>query len=309
MAEETARGLRFASFSEPLRTRRTLLFCGFVTAALLSGIALTLALSGQFSRPPPAAALNLTAESEASPSFVTWFGGSHDESRWFKSDFYYPNSAHPAWKAENIHFRSNRIEMEVRRERVAYKNYTGGEYHRRGRFHYGRYEVVMRAAPGSGTVSAMFTHTGEYFGDPHDEIDIEFVGKQPRKLHINYFTDGRAHGSVYIPLRFDASREIALYAFEWDPDEIRWFVDDELVFVARDENHPLPQTPGRLMMHAWSGTPAQYGWHGYPTFRNGTRAAFYCLSFQQSGDSTEQCSDRFDRSAANRNANWRPRGG
>lgn len=306
MAEHIAKGFRNAFSSVRFWPYKGLLRACLVAAILFGAAALAFMLTARLSPAPPAAALNQASESESSPSFVTWFGRTHDEERWFKSDFYYPNSAHPAWKAENIHFHSNRIEMEVRRERVAYKNYTGGEYHRRGRFHYGRYEVVMRAAPGSGTVSAMFTHTGEYFGDPHDEIDIEFVGKHPRKLHINYFTDGRAHGSVYAPLRFDSSREIALYAFEWDPDEIRWFVDDELVFVARDENHPIPQTPGRLLMHAWSGTPAQYGWHGYPTFRNGTRAAFYCLSFQQTGDTTEQCSDRFDRAAANRNPNWRP---
>jgi endo-1,3-1,4-beta-glycanase ExoK len=229
----------------------------------------------------------------SSTSFVHHFGGAHDPVRWFKSDFYYPNSGHPAWTKDMVHFKPNRLELEVRRQKVAYKNITGGEYQRLGFYHYGRFEVVMRAAPGSGTVSAMFTHTHGQFGDPHDEIDIEFLGKDLTEMHANYFTNGRAHGGIYIPLGFDASKETHLYAFEWEPDEIRWYVDDRLVHTATPEDMAIPQAPGRLIVHAWSGAPEQYDWHGEPTFKNGTRARFYCLSYQAPGDRTPQCSDSF----------------
>jgi beta-glucanase (GH16 family) len=224
---------------------------------------------------------------------VHHFGGKHDDTHWYKSDFYYPNSDHPAWKANLIHFRKNRIELELRRQKTAYKTIAGAEYQRRGFYHYGRYEVVMRAAPGSGTVSAMFTHTHSQFGDPHDEIDIEFLGKDLTMMHANYFTDGKQLGGVYIPLGFNASKQTHLYAFEWDPDEIRWYVDDRLVYTARGEELPIPQAPGRLMVHLWSGGPDQVEWHGKPTFRNGARAKYYCLSYQAVGDETPQCSDTF----------------
>lgn len=239
--------------------------------------------------PPP-----LHHDRVVEPSFVHHFGRKHDDEHWFKSDFYYPNSPHPAWQADLIHFKKDRVELEVRRRKVAYKDIAGAEYQRRGFYHYGRYEVVMRAAPGSGTVSAMFTHTHGQFGDPHDEIDIEFLGKDLTRMHANYFTNGRQLGGVYIPLGFDASKEVHLYAFEWEPGAIRWYVDDRLVHTSTPADMAIPQAPGRLMVHLWSGTRDQYNWHGEPTFRNGARALFYCLSYQATGDRTEQCSDSFD---------------
>lgn len=251
--------------------------------------------------PPPGSPGALSApasaasrpKGELAPSFVHHFGGKHDDEHWYKSDFYYPNTNHPAWVADQIHFKKDRIELEVRRKKVAYKNIAGAEYHRRGLHHYGRYEVVMKAAPGSGTVSAMFTHTHRQFGDPHDEIDIEFLGKDLTYMYANYFTDGRNMGGHYVPLGFDASKEIHLYAFEWDPDEIRWYVDDRLVYTATPETHPIPQSPGRLMLSVWSGDPPLSDWHGKPTFKNGARAKYYCLSYKAMGDRSGQCSDTF----------------
>lgn len=233
------------------------------------------------------------ADRPVAGSFVQHFGGKHDPAHWYKSDFHYPNPAHPAWKADLIHFKRDRIELEVRREQIADKKIAGAEYQRLGFYHYGRYEVVMQPAPGSGTVSAMFTHTHAQFGDPHDEIDIEFLGNRPRELHLNYFTDGQAIGSIYVPLGFDASEETHLYAFEWEPGEIRWYVDDRLLHTSTAADHPIPQAPGRLMVHLWSGGPGQYQWHGRPTFKDGVRASFYCLSHQAAGDTSRQCSDTF----------------
>ncbi|MFN7163984.1 MAG: family 16 glycosylhydrolase [Hyphomonas sp.] len=226
-------------------------------------------------------------------SFVHHFGSAHDPVHWYKSDFQYPDSDHPAWKADLIHFKHNRIELEVRRERVADKTIAGAEYQRRGFYHYGRYEVVMKPAKGSGTVSAMFTHTHGQFGDPHDEIDIEFLGNRPRELHLNYFTNGRPIGSIYVPLGFDASEEAHLYAFEWEPEAIRWYVGDRLIYTATPADHPIPQAPGRLMVHLWSGGANQIKWHGRPTFKDGVRASVYCLSHQAAGDASRQCSDTF----------------
>lgn len=242
--------------------------------------------------PPPRPARDVAGRQIAG-SFVHHFGGEHDPEHWYKSDFYYPNSDHPAWLPDLIHFKKNRIELEVRRKKVAYKKIAGAEYQRRGFYHYGRYEVVMQAAPGSGTVSAMFTHTHSQFGDPHDEIDIEFLGKDLTKLHANYFTDGKQHGGIYIPLGFDASQQVHLYAFEWEPDEIRWYVDGRLAHTATGRDFPIPQAPGRLMVHLWSGGPDQVSWAGKPTFKNGARAKYYCLSHQAAGETSSQCSDSF----------------
>lgn len=228
------------------------------------------------------------------PSFRTDFDGGHDDETWRIADFYYPSKMHlAAWVAENTHFENGRLGLELNRNKVDYKPYSGAEYQRRGFYHFGRFEVIMQAAAGSGTVSSFFTHTGDMFGDPHDEIDIEFLGNDTTRLHINYFTDGSSAGSVYIPLAFDAAKEVHLYAFEWTPEEIQWFVDEDMVFSATRELQTIPTTPGRIIMDLWSGSPDQYGWHGKPEFENGTRANYICASFLKTNDTGPQCSDNY----------------
>ena len=100
-------------------------------------------------------------------SFLHHFSDGHDPTRWYKANMSYP-SAHPAWLARHIHFLEDRVELELRRMRVGNKTLAGGEYQRRGLYSFGRFEVVMTPAPGSGTVSAMFTHTSEQLGAQDD---------------------------------------------------------------------------------------------------------------------------------------------
>ncbi|MEL6377495.1 MAG: family 16 glycosylhydrolase, partial [Pseudomonadota bacterium] len=78
------------------------------------------------------------------------------------------------------------------------KDFVGAEIQRRARTHYGRYEVVMRAARGNGVISSFFTYIGPYFDAPHDEVDIEFLGRDTTKLWANSFTNGRSRGGKWI---------------------------------------------------------------------------------------------------------------
>ncbi|MBY9068489.1 family 16 glycosylhydrolase [Hyphomonas sp. WL0036] len=279
---------------------------GLAAIALLAGSVLTAPVvvsagwDAPHSEPPPKAEPYppIAPDADAGASFIHNFGDGHDPTRWYKSNFSYP-SAHPAWLARQIHFYDDRVELELRRKRVGDKIFAGAEYQRRGFYSFGRYEVVMTPAPGSGTVSSMFTHTDGNFDEPHDEIDIEFLGKDLTMVTGNYFTDGATYRYLELPLGFDASKEVHLYAFEWTPDEIRWYANDKLLHTATAAEHPIPQTPGRIIINLWTGSKWQYDWHGRPTFPDGTRAAYYCLSFLKAGDTGPQCSDSFDPVAAN----------
>lgn len=231
---------------------------------------------------------------EVEDSFIKQFSEGHDYN-WYKADFAYMNNVQRAgWEADHILFDDTGVELMITRERKEMCPFTGAEYQRRGRYHYGRYEIVMRAAAGSGIVSSMFTHTGpSQGGDPHDEIDIEFLGHRTGELHINYFTAGKSHGSVYIDLPYDAAEVYQLYAFEWEPGEIRWYVGDQLVYTATAADHPIPQTPGRWIQNIWTGSEGQYAWHGRPTFESGATVGYRCASYLAAGDEGEQCSDTF----------------
>lgn len=155
------------------------------------------------------------------------------------------------WREKNVTFVDGKMRLRIDIDDEGGEHiYSGAEYRTHDFYHYGLYEVSMKPINHSGVVSSFFTYTGESDGNPWDEIDIEFVGKDTSKVQFNYFTDGRGHNEYYHDLGFDASEEFHTYAFEWLPDGITWFVDGEIVHSVTDN---IPSTPGRLMMNVWPG--------------------------------------------------------
>lgn len=123
---------------------------------------------------------------------------------------------------------------------------------------YGRYEVDLQVPKGSGQLTAFFL----YRFDPWQEIDTEFLGRDTSKLMINVFYNPGEEGDLYnyghrgtpvlIDLGFDASEDFHRYAIEWDPTELRWFVDDQLVHArAAGRPTPIPQLPMRFHLNTW----------------------------------------------------------
>ncbi|MEL7545005.1 MAG: family 16 glycosylhydrolase [Pseudomonadota bacterium] len=173
---------------------------------------------------------------------------------------------------------------------------TGGEVQRTGSFSYGRYEVVMRPAKGSGLVSSFFTYSGPYFGTVHDEIDIEFLGNNTREVSLNIFTDGKPLvPAKKVELPFDASESFNLYAFEWSPQAVHWYVNEQRVFTVSASERKLPSTPGKVMANLWTGDEYFHSWHGPPHFEDGTTSDYKCMSYLALGDDAQQCSDVFFR--------------
>jgi beta-glucanase (GH16 family) len=57
------------------------------------------------------------------------------------------------------------------------KPYSSGEYRTRDKVSYGTVRARIKPPKGSGVISSLFTYTGPSEGDPWDEIDIEFLGR------------------------------------------------------------------------------------------------------------------------------------
>ena len=126
--------------------------------------------------------------------------------------------------------------------------YLGAEYRTDSKRGYGYYEVCMKPAKGSGLVSSFFTYTN----DPRwDEIDIEFLGKDTTKVQFNYYTNGTGGHEYLYDLGFDAAAEYHVYAFDWQPDYITWYVDGKPVYTARVN---LPEYEQQIMMNIWNCT-------------------------------------------------------
>lgn len=230
--------------------------------------------------------------SRIAEAFITRFENGHENSTWYISDFEMKDHfMQVAWAEDHVNFTDNGMTLKISDEPGEQTPYTAGEYQRRGFFGHGRYEVIMRAAKGSGIVSSFFTHTSAYFGDPHDEIDVEFLGNDTTRVHFNYFNNGKIAKPFIYDLPYDAADEFHLYAFEWTEETIRWFIDDELIRELPIPASPLPPTTSsRVMMNIWTGSPAQYAWHGKPEFESGTTAAYKCVSFRPHGSDADMCS-------------------
>ena len=168
------------------------------------------------------------------------------------------------------------------------KDFYGSQVQWNDQTHFGRYEVVMQVAEGSGVISSLYTYTGPWYGDPHDEIDFEFLGRDPTKVWINRFADGQNLPGQWLDLGFDASAAPHTYAFDWQPDSITWYVDGREFYKITAPDYAIPQTPGKIFIDIWAG--AEPGWVGDTPADTKTSARYYCLSYRPTGSGAPTCS-------------------
>ncbi len=190
-----------------------------------------------------------------------------DTNRWMLSDGW-ANGDYQAceWRADAISVHENNIRLTLSDRGGKLRPIGCGEMRYNLRTGYGTYEVRMRAASGSGLNSAFFTYIGPPVGVPsHDEIDFEFLGKDPRTVELNYYVNGKPQDGTKIPLGFDASEEFHTYTFLWEPLKIRWYIDGKLVHETKD-GVPIPSNPGRIYVSLWAGASSKDDWLGHFTY-------------------------------------------
>lgn len=150
------------------------------------------------------------------------------------------------------------LSLAVRRERLGVRNLSAAAISSRDSFLYGRFEATLQATKVSGLVTGFFL----YRASPRQEIDVEITGNRPSRLLVNVFYNPGSEGMKFdygyrgtpaaIPLGFDASKAPHRYAIEWDPCEIRWLVDGELVHRrAIWQPTPIPHLPMALHVNTW----------------------------------------------------------
>lgn len=174
----------------------------------------------------------------------------------------------------------------------AQKDFLGGEVQRVRRTHYGYYEVEMQAGRGDGVISSFFTYTGPYFGDPHDEIDFEFLGRDTTKVWVNRFARGERLPGEWIDLGFDAADGTNIYALDWLPDRIIWYANGNEIHRVEAADRTLPNIPGRIYINIWTGGRAQVDWSGQADPDTKSVATYLCISYRPQGEDAPMCSDR-----------------
>ena len=203
------------------------------------------------------------------------------------------------WKQHNVHYENGIMRLGITQEKAtAWLNdvevefdYTAGEARTQNYYHYGDYEVSMKPSANGGTASTFFTCTGPYdvkdgTPNPHDEIDIEFLGKDTTHVQFNFFVDGKGGNEYMHELGFDASEGFHTYGYRWEENAITWFVDGVPVYkVTTDTSvepaknvrivEKIPSTPGRILTNYWCGNERAIGWMGLYTGNNNDNGTEY----------------------------------
>ena len=89
------------------------------------------------------------------------------------------------------------------------------------------------------------------------------MGNDTSKLLTNVYFNPGINGTglnygnrgtpILIDLGFDASEDYHSYAIEWEPYEIRWYVDNKLIHKRiLWEPTPIPNQPMKLFCSIWS---------------------------------------------------------
>lgn len=181
-----------------------------------------------------------------------------DTRRWFlRSDTFTDNLA--LFRPSNVQFSSGTgAVLSVKREPLGVRDYSAASLCSWEQFLFGKFEATIKASNSPGVVTGFFLHRNS----PRQEIDIEIAGNRPDRLLVNVFYNpgdenanfdyGYRGAPRFIELGFDASKASHHYAIEWNPCEIRWLVDDNLVHRrAIWDPTPIPHLPMKVHVNSW----------------------------------------------------------
>lgn len=149
-------------------------------------------------------------------------------------------------RAENARVENGTLVIEARLEPFEGSSYTSARLlsKNKGDWTYGRFEARAMLPAGRGTWPAIWMLPTDwvYGGWPDSgEIDImEHVGFDVGKVHGTVHTKAYNHtlgtqkgGSIQVP---DATTAFHVYAAEWSPERIDFFVDSALYFSFENEH-------------------------------------------------------------------------
>ena len=170
-----------------------------------------------------------TQANGTAPDSVKW-GYDLGGGGWGNSELqYYTNSTN------NARIENNELVIEVREENIGSYSYSSARLLTKGKFEqtYGRFEARIKVPSGQGLWPAFWTLGNDIdtVGWPHcGEIDImEFVGRLPNEVFGTIHGPGYSGGNSFGDIQTFANpvpNDYHTYVVEWEPSEIRWYVDD-----------------------------------------------------------------------------------
>lgn len=200
------------------------------------------------------------AQDATGKSFVDNFDGLSG-SRWFVSDGW-NNGKHQncTWSKSQVKVSGGMLNLSFEKKPYKERQYSCGEVQTRERFSYGVYEARVKTDTGSGLNAAFFTYIGPVDKQPHDEIDFEVLTKDPSKVQVNTYVGGKPYNEKLVDVPGGADKGFHDYAFVWEKERLRWYVDGQLVHEATGAT-PLPSNAQKIFFSLW-GSDTLGEWMG-----------------------------------------------
>ncbi len=179
-------------------------------------------------------------------------------------------------RTNNARIEGGQLVIEARQESYGGSSYTSARLLTRGKWSgtYGRMEARLKIPRGQGLWPAFWmlgTNIDSVGWPTCGEIDImENIGREPTLVHGTIHGPGYSGGNgIGGPCSLANNAVFAddfhIYAIEWTPNQLKWFVDGQQFFVATPANLPQGTTwvftqPQFLILNVAVGG----NWPGYP---------------------------------------------
>jgi endo-1,3-1,4-beta-glycanase ExoK len=196
--------------------------------------------------------------------------------------------------------------------KVEAKPYKGGELYSLAQYQYGRMEIRMRMARGSGILSTFFTYKNgsEVSGTFWEEIDIEVFGKDDAKSWQSNIITGmgtRTTSEEVHATPTSLADAYHTYALVWTPDYVAWELDGEEVRRTSSDQVKDLTNPQSFRFNLWAANIASWvGEFSDAVLPQYQFVNWISYSSYQNGQFTHEWTDEFDQIDAGRwaKANW-----
>lgn len=180
-----------------------------------------------------------------------------ESDHWMLRDDTFPSNL-ALFVRENYSIERGLPRLTLREQQTAVRGFTSAAICTRHAYLYGKFSAELRPANASGLITGVFLHRNS----PRQEIDIEFLGKDTRRILVNVYYNPGADGArveygyrgtpALLDLGFDASEEFHRYEIEWGAASIRWLVDGRLVHERVNwDPTPIPHLPMQFNVNLW----------------------------------------------------------
>ncbi|CCM76122.1 glycoside hydrolase family 16 protein [Rhizobium mesoamericanum] len=205
-------------------------------------------------------ALPASAQQASGTSFVDDFD-TINRGFWYVSDGW-NNGAHQncTWTKNNVKVENGALQLLFADGKSKDRNYLCGEIQTTKRYGYGTYEARIKAGTGSGLNSAFFTYIGPADKQKHDEIDFEVLGKNTGEVQVNQYVEAKGGNEKLVPIGSKADEGFNDYAFIWEKDRLRYYLNGKLVQDVTDPSK-IPTTPQKIFFSLW-GSDTLSNWMG-----------------------------------------------